>query len=116
MRPDHVNAIFEAGGAVLLLLNVRRLWQDKRLAGVALAPTLWFNVWGAWNLYFYAAVGQRWSWLAGMAVFAVNSAWVGLALYYRWRARRELGCTLPPTGWRCTRVAGHSGPCAAVPL
>lgn len=24
-------------------------------------------------------------------------------------------CALPPTGWRCTRDAGHEGPCAAVP-
>ena len=23
-------------------------------------------------------------------------------------------CTKAPTGWRCTREAGHSGPCAAV--
>ena len=23
-------------------------------------------------------------------------------------------CTLPPAGWRCTRRAGHDGPCAAV--
>lgn len=24
-------------------------------------------------------------------------------------------CTLPPEGWSCTRIKGHSGPCAAVP-
>lgn len=24
-------------------------------------------------------------------------------------------CEVPPTGWRCTRAAGHDGPCAAVP-
>jgi len=24
-------------------------------------------------------------------------------------------CALPPAGWRCTRGAGHTGPCAAVP-
>jgi hypothetical protein len=23
-------------------------------------------------------------------------------------------CTIPPTGWRCTRAPGHEGPCAAV--
>lgn len=23
-------------------------------------------------------------------------------------------CTVPPAGWRCTRTAGHDGPCAAV--
>lgn len=25
-------------------------------------------------------------------------------------------CKVPPSGWICTRVAGHDGPCAAVPL
>lgn len=35
-------------------------------------------------------------------------------------AREALGvvnrdeCPLPPAGWRCTRRAGHDGPCAAV--
>lgn len=23
-----------------------------------------------------------------------------------------LGCTVPPTGWWCSRTAGHDGPCA----
>ena len=25
-------------------------------------------------------------------------------------------CMIPPEGWICTRIAGHEGPCAAVPL
>lgn len=25
-------------------------------------------------------------------------------------------CTIPPKGWRCTRDAGHEGPCAAVKI
>ncbi|WP_208950678.1 hypothetical protein [Rahnella sp. ChDrAdgB13] len=28
------------------------------------------------------------------------------------RAGRK--CNIPPAGWRCTRAAGHEGPCAAV--
>lgn len=87
MNPDLVNATFEAGGALLLLMNVRQLLKDKRLAGVRLAPTLWFNVWGAWNLYYYHALGQWFSWAAGALVFLVNSAWVALALYYSAKSR-----------------------------
>lgn len=31
------------------------------------------------------------------------------------RAAKALDeCPLPPAGWRCTRRAGHDGPCAAV--
>jgi len=86
MTPDRINAVFEGAGALLLLMNVWRLYCDKKLAGVALAPTAWFNAWGAWNLYFYYSIGQIASWYAGMAVFAANSAWVLLALWYRWKS------------------------------
>ncbi len=85
MKPDTINALFEAGGALLLCMNVHRLWVDKKLAGVALAPTVWFNAWGAWNLYYYYSIGQLASWYAGMAVFVVNTAWVALAITYRVR-------------------------------
>ncbi len=81
--PDLVNAVFELGGACLLVLNVQRIWQDRRLSGVRLAPTVWFNVWGGWNLYYYLHIGQVASWVAGMSVFVVNSAWVALAVYFR---------------------------------
>lgn len=29
-------------------------------------------------------------------------------------AQQHQECPLPPSGWRCTRAAGHEGPCAAV--
>lgn len=28
---------------------------------------------------------------------------------------KPMPCQLPPSGWNCTRPAGHAGPCAAVP-
>lgn len=90
MKPDYINAIFEGGGAFLLLMNVRRLYLDKKLAGVALAPTIWFNVWGAWNLYYYAELNQPLSWTAGVAVFLVNTTWVSMAVYYSSRDKKKV--------------------------
>ncbi len=82
MTPDHINAVFEAGGAVLLCLNVRRLWLDRRLAGVSLIPTIWWNLWGVWNVYYYHALSQRLSFWAGIGVLIANTVWVALALYF----------------------------------
>jgi hypothetical protein len=31
-------------------------------------------------------------------------------------ASRTSDCNVPPNGWRCTRSAGHEGPCAALPI
>lgn len=59
-------------------------------------------------------------------LFAVMSFAVGIAaMYARVVAQpKTLGvacepprgtCTVPPTGWWCSREAGHEGPCAARP-
>lgn len=34
---------------------------------------------------------------------------------YEAAQRDALVCHLPPNGWHCTRIAGHDGPCAAIP-
>lgn len=106
---DTVNAIFEGGGALLLCLNIRRLYKDKRLAGVSLFPTVWWNLWGVWNVYFYHAIGTRLSFYAGIGVLAANTIWVALALYYAWRAKRlhhvtGFGDATPPTCDGCGAV------------
>jgi hypothetical protein len=89
MNPDTINAIFEGGGALLLLANIRRLYRDKRLAGVSLIPTVWWNLWGFWNVYFYHAIGTVLSFYAGIGVLVANTVWVALALYYRHAARAK---------------------------
>lgn len=43
--------------------------------------------------------------LAGIARLALNGA-----------AMETDVCRIPPQGWRCTRKAGHEGPCAAWPV
>lgn len=113
MTPDLGNAIFEAGGAILLWLNVRALLKDKQLRGVVLLPTLWYQTWGAWNLWYYHAIGQHLSWYAGFGVFAANSVWVGLALYFRFRKPRSVE---PPRLCKLRCPGGSeagSCPCAA---
>ena len=90
---DYVNAIFECGGSLLLLMNIRRLYADKRLAGVSLYPTIWFTVWGGWNLIYYFALGQYASWAAGIGVFVVNCVWVGMAIYYYYQDRSKKKAT-----------------------
>ncbi len=84
MNVDHINAVFELGSAALLTLNVRMLVRDKKLAGISIIPTSWFSLWGAWNLIYYASLGQTFSWIAGIAVFMLNTCWVMLALYYKY--------------------------------
>lgn len=83
---DAINATFEGGGAVFLLLNVRRLLKDKSVKGVSLLTTTWWTTWGFWNVYYYRAVACSLSFYAGIAVVVVNALWLGLALHFARRA------------------------------
>lgn len=82
MTPDVINAIFEAGGGFLLVVNVARLLCDKQISGVSVWPTAWWTAWGVWNLLYYPHLGQWASFAAGILVVIANAAWVALAVWY----------------------------------
>ena len=88
MNPDIVNGLFELIGGVVLLLNVRRLWRDRKISGVSAFPVVFWTAWGLWNLYFYPAVSCWWSFAGGILVFAANAAWLFLAAKIWWKKRR----------------------------
>lgn len=85
MTPDHINAVFQAGGGIMILLHVRRAYIDKDVKGVSLLPVLFFVLWGAWNCYYLPYLDQWWSFAAGFVAFAANSVWLAQLWYYRRR-------------------------------
>ena len=92
MSPDFINGVFELVGGGLLFLNVRRLWIDATLKGVDWKPTAFYAVWGLWNLYFYPALDQWWSFAGGIVVVVANLAWLGLlgfTLLHNWFMSEE---------------------------
>lgn len=88
MNPDLINGCFEIAGALFNLLNVRRLIRDKQLHGVRWEPTAFFTAWGVWNLFYYPALDQWYSFAGGVAIVAVNAVWVGLVAWY-WACERD---------------------------
>ncbi|KKM91652.1 hypothetical protein LCGC14_1226410 [marine sediment metagenome] len=85
MTPDQINSGFELAAGLLLMLNIRRLYHDKTLRGVCIAPTAFMATWGLWNLYFYPHVNAWWSFWAGILIVVVNTVWVGQMVYYKER-------------------------------
>lgn len=85
MSGDLINGGFETVGALMILLNVRRLWRDKRLMGVHWAPTVFFTSWGLWNLFYYPSLHQWVSLGGGCFLVAVNLAWLAsIAWFAAW--------------------------------
>ncbi len=52
--------------------------------------TGFFAAWGLWNLLYYPALGQWFSFAAGVLLCFGNCVWVGHVLYYRWLVRKTL--------------------------
>jgi len=89
LSPDSINACFELGGALLIWLNVRRLYRDKSVRGVFAPVFVFYTLWGFWNCVFYPAVGQMLSFYAGAGTTLGNLAWCALAWKHRGRNFRS---------------------------
>lgn len=76
MTPDLINGLFELGGAFVVLLSVFQILRDQGYAGLNPAQTVFFQVWGMWNLYFYPSLDQIWSLVGGLALVSANTAYL----------------------------------------
>ena len=86
---DNVNGLFETVGGAFVLLNVLRLYRDKKVRGVSPATVAFFTVWGFWNLVYYPALDQWWSALGASSVALVNTIWLGQMIYYISKEKRH---------------------------
>lgn len=82
-NPDLINGLFESFGASVLWLNINRLIKDEYIAGVSIFPTMFYSVWGFWNLYYYPHLNQWYSFIGALGVVIANTVWTLLAIYYK---------------------------------
>lgn len=87
MNPDTINALFEAVGAVLSWINFRKLLADREVKGIHWPITGFWAAWGLWNLYYYPALEQWFSFAAGVFLVSGNLAWVAAVLWLKWHNR-----------------------------
>lgn len=83
MTPDMVNSSFVFISGALLSLNIRRIWQDKKVKGVSPWPVAFFFAWGGWDFYYYPHLDQWYSLTASVVATLFNGAW--LVLWYKYR-------------------------------
>lgn len=87
--PDLINALFESISGIALWNNVRILFRDKKIKGVSVLTTIFFTLWGYWNLFYYPHLNQILSFLGGLLVVSANTTWVILAIRYRKKRNLE---------------------------
>lgn len=86
LTPDMINGAFEACGGFFIALSVIKLHKDKVVRGVSCVPVAFFSAWGFWNLYFYPALDQWFSFWGGCLLVIVNCTWLAQMYYYISRA------------------------------
>lgn len=80
--PDFINGTFEMTGGVMLLANVKAIFRDKKVRGMAVSPLAFFAAWGYWNTYYYPHLDQWASFVGGLIIVAVNTLYLALVIYY----------------------------------
>lgn len=83
MNVDIINGLFEGIGSILCWVNTITLYKSKKVSGVYWPTTLFFSLWGIWNLVYYPSLNQTWSFYGGVFLVSGNISWVVLAIYYR---------------------------------
>lgn len=78
--PDLINGSFELVGAWFTWRNYVQLRRDRVLRGVYWPTSAFFAAWGLWNLVYYPALGQWFSFMGGVLLVAGNVAWVAMAV------------------------------------
>lgn len=81
--PDWINGAFELLAGVAVLHHCWILHRTKRFEGMSVPSTVFFWLWGVWNLFFYPHLGQWISFVGGVSIMAANLLWAVLMFKYR---------------------------------
>lgn len=87
--PDLINGSFETFGSLFIILSIIKLYKDKEVKGVSWLCTLYFVLWGYWNLYYYPHLGQWISFAGGVLITIMNTIWLLQIYYYKTKNRKD---------------------------
>lgn len=80
---DLVNGLFEGLAGLMVFLSAWRVYADKQVRGVSWIMVVFMLIWGFWNLHYYPAIQQTWSFYGGISVVTANLIWISLMWRYR---------------------------------
>jgi len=87
---DLTNGLFELIGSIFVWINIYKIHQDKIVKGIYWPFSIFFAMWGFWNLYYYPFLDQWLSFWAGLVMATGNVVWVWMAYYYMSGTKRIL--------------------------
>lgn len=89
MNADLVNGLFQLGAALFIFNHCRVLYRDKLVRGVSIFSTIFFLVWGFWNLWYFPFLEQVISTIAAVAVTIANILYTYMMAHYLRKEKNE---------------------------
>lgn len=80
--PDGVNAAFGFVSMWIIVINIVKLYKDKEVKGLHWIAPAFYTTWALWNLYYYAHLAQRISFLTGVGTAISYVVYLSMVLYY----------------------------------
>jgi hypothetical protein len=81
MTPDTINGSFELIGGVCSWLNVYKYLKSRKVVGIFWPTAIFYVVWGIWNLFYYPALGQPFSFVGGIFLTSATLTWLVMVIY-----------------------------------
>jgi hypothetical protein len=83
MWNDLVNGLIELVAAGFVLNHCRVLLRDRAVAGVSIVSTVFFALWGLWNLHYYPSLDQWLSFCGGLCIVVANTFYIVLLVRFK---------------------------------
>jgi hypothetical protein len=90
MSNDMFNGLLEFSGSIFILNHCYAMFRAKDSSAVSLLATLFFFVWGIWNLHWFRFIQMPYSLYAGICMAAANALWLCMIIYYRIKNEKGL--------------------------
>ncbi len=87
MNFDMINGLILLGGAFVSTLNIHQILKDGSVKGIHWFPTLYFVIWGYWNIIYFYSSSSFISTIGSVVLAIANTTWLLLILYYKFIRR-----------------------------
>lgn len=79
---DLIHGLFGIVAAVFTLLNVLKLYRDKKVRGISIIFMFYLCSFNVWNIFYLFSLQQTLGAVSGLFVLAANIIWFGQMIYY----------------------------------
>ena len=80
---DIINSIFEFGALIAAVVNIIKIYKDKKVRGVYWPAWIFYGIWSLWAIFYYITVSHWFSMVMSIGAAVAILMWLIFAFIYR---------------------------------